>query len=300
MISPRLRMLAAGLCALVLAGCSGTSGEPASAPAANSSELPDLRYVALGDSFTAAPGVGETDRSDGCQRSTDNYPALVAAGLSGSRDVTLEDRSCIGAETVDLTEGQQAGTLTLPPQLDALTEDTDLVTLSMGGNDFGVFTTLVAGCLSAVDEDPAGSPCTDTAAAYGDVLDRAQEQIRARLVEAVAEIRERAPETQVLLVGYPQLVPRDGSCPERLPLAEGDLPFAREVNKSLADNLRRAARRTGVTYVDVWSASAGHDICAEDPWVNGQQSHPSGAVPFHPLPAGQEAVAELVLAEVGS
>ena len=65
----------------------------------------------------------------------------------------------------------------------------------------------------------------------------------------------------------------------------------------LAD-LARAAERTDTTYVDVWRASAGHDVCADEPWVNGQQGVQGGAIPFHPLPAGQRAVADLVVEAV--
>jgi lysophospholipase L1-like esterase len=298
----RLLVTLAGLLATaLLAGCSGSAADPATDPRPSSpaSDLPDLRYVALGDSFTAAPGLAETDRSDGCLRSTGNYPSLVAAGLSDSYDVALTDRSCIGADTTDLATGQESGQQTLAPQLDALSRRTDLVTLSMGGNDFSLFLQLVAGCLSVVAQDPDGSPCRDNSEVQGDPWRDALPRIEDRLVEAVRDVVRRAPRAEVLLVGYPQLAPAEGSCAERLPLAEGDLPFAREVNKGLTDTLRDAARRTGSTYVDVWAASAGHDICAEEPWTNGQQSGPSGAIPFHPLPAGQAAVAGLVLDEVG-
>ncbi len=57
------------------------------------------RYVALGDSFTAAPFVPLTQLADGCLRSTNNYPHLVAGAL---RIPELEDRSCTGAQTTDL------------------------------------------------------------------------------------------------------------------------------------------------------------------------------------------------------
>ena len=77
------------------------------------------------------------------------------------------------------------------------------------------------------------------------------------------------------------------------------MPFARHVNHALTDNLERAADRTGTTYVDVWRASEGHDICADEPWVNGQTGVQGGAIPFHPLPAGQEAIADLVVDAVG-
>ena len=40
-----------------------------------------------------------------------------------------------------------------PAQLDAVTEDTSLVTLSIGGNDFGLFSALVGGCAQLAQTD---------------------------------------------------------------------------------------------------------------------------------------------------
>lgn len=297
----RLAPTAALLAGLVLAGCSGPAEEPpASSPASSPTSdppQPALSYVALGDSYTAAPGIPETDTTDGCLRSSRNYPALVTERLEENFDVTLEDRSCSGAQTTDLTGPQQAGGA-LPPQLDALDRDTDLVTLSIGANDFGAFARLVGGCVVLSREDPDGSPCRDAARREGDVLEELQVQVEQRLADVVDEIRSRSPRAEVLLVGYPQLVPAGAGCPDLLPIASGDLGFARRINKALTDNLARAAEGTAATYVDVWSASAGHDICAEDPWVSGQGGEPGGAIPFHPLPAGQAAVAGLVVRAV--
>lgn len=303
----RLAPTAAILAALVLAGCSGPADQPSEASPAPSPTSgatsdppqPVLSYVALGDSYTAAPGIPETDPTDGCLRSSRNYPALVAERLEDEFDVTLEDRSCSGAQTTDLTGPQQAGGATVPPQLDALDRDTDLVTLSIGANDFGAFARLVGGCVMLSREDPDGSPCRDAARREGDVLEELRVQVEQRLVDVVREIRRRSPRAEVLLVGYPQLVPAGAGCPDLLPIATGDLGFARRINQSLTDNLARTAERTGTTYVDVWSASAGHDICAEHPWVSGRGGEPGGAIPFHPLPAGQQGVAELVVREVG-
>ncbi|WP_432478849.1 SGNH/GDSL hydrolase family protein [Nocardioides sp. GXQ0305] len=298
----RRPLLAAALAGvLLLAACTAGGGDPADAPAADPTSgpaQPTFFYVALGDSFTAAPGIPRTDGSDGCLRSSSNYPSLVADRLGADYDVDLSDRSCSGADTSSLGSSQTFGRTPLPPQLDALDRDTDLVTLSIGGNDFGVFLQLVGGCVSLAAQDPSGSPCRDAAQEQGDLLAETQARIEGRLVRAIQEVRRRAPDAEVLVVGYPQLAPARGGCPELLPLASGDLPFAREVNKSLTDNLARAAERTGTTYVDVWRASQGHDICADQPWVNGQTGVPGGAIPFHPLPAGQQAVADLVLAAV--
>lgn len=307
MTASRLAPTAAILAALVLAGCGGPADQPpepspapsAVSPTAGDPAQPTLSYVALGDSYTAAPGIPETDPGDGCLRSSRNYPALVAERLEDEYDVTLEDRSCSGAQTTDLTGPQQAGGRAVPPQLDALDRDTDLVTLSIGANDFGAFARLVGGCVALSGEDPDGSPCRDAARREGDVLEELRVEVEQRLVDVVREVRRRSPRAEVLLVGYPQLVPTGAGCPDLLPIAEGDLGFARRINKALTDNLARAARRTGTTYVDVWSASAGHDICAADPWVSSLGGEPGGAIPFHPLPAGQQGVADLVVDEVG-
>lgn len=297
-MSRPLAALVALAAVLVLGGCTG-GADPAAGPGSGSPSQaprqPALSYVALGDSFTAAPGIPATDGADGCLRSSHNYPSLVAERLERDHDVTLADRSCSGADTSSLTREQEIGRDPRPPQLDALDRGTDLVTLSIGGNDFGVFLRLVGGCVARAAQDPGGSPGRDSARGQGDLLARTQARIEDRLVAAIEEVERRAPRAQLLVVGYPQLAPARGGCPELLPLAAGDVPFARQVNHALTHNLARAAERTRTTYVDVWRASAGHDICADEPWVNGQQGVQGGAIPFHPLPAGQRAIAELVL-----
>ena len=98
----------------------------------------------------------------------------------------------------------------------------------------------------------------------------------------------------MLLVGYPQLVPADGTCPE-LPLATGDYPFVRAQWEAMDAAMRDAAAAAGATFVEVLAPSEGHDICAgDDAWVNGFEPLPGVAAPYHPLAGGQAAVAELV------
>src|SRR3954462_5512053 len=74
-----------------------TTGSPATAPTAYD------QYVALGDSYTAAPLVPPTDSSTICLRSGVNYPALVARAMPGT---ALTDVSCSGATTADTTRSQ--------------------------------------------------------------------------------------------------------------------------------------------------------------------------------------------------
>jgi hypothetical protein len=322
--SPRRRRRTAGrplaalaALAVLAAGCSNSDGAAAGAPSTAgatptttpsttpspsgaatpggdaTSAYPD--YVALGDSYTAAPLVPVADTSNGCLRSSNNYPSLVAAALPGT---TLHDASCSGADTRSLTRPQRTGDQPQPPQLGALGPGTDLVTLGMGGNDFNLFATLIGTCAQLRSSAPGGSPCEDQLTAGGvDVLGRDLAKIRDRIAAAVADIRERAPRAKVVVVGYPQTVPSSGSCPALLPLATGDYAYARRINRGLNEALRAGARKADA-FVDVFRPSAGHDICADDPWINGAQTDFSRALAYHPFAEEQRAVADLVLARL--
>jgi len=300
------RLLAATVLSVALVGCgedaseqpsgSGSASPSASDPATTdasedasaTAEYP--RYVAIGDSYTSAPLVPETDPQDGCLRSSGNYPSLVAAALEGTQ---LEDVSCAGADTTSLIGVQRTfDGLSRPPQLQAVTEDTSLVTVSIGGNDFGLFSTFVGGCAQIASTDPDGSPCTDVASEDGpEVLAKIEE----RISSVVQGVRGRAPEARILVVGYPQIVPQgDRACPA-LPIADGDLAFARTMNRGLAEALEEGARKGGAEYVDAYALSEGHDVCSDDPWIAGKETVEGQALAFHPFAAHQEAVAQEIL-----
>ncbi|MGN6252680.1 MAG: SGNH/GDSL hydrolase family protein [Marmoricola sp.] len=272
---------------LLVAGCGG-------APAATErSASPGGigRYVALGDSYTAAPGVPRPTGPATCFRSDRDYPALAAAALHPSAFV---DRSCGGATTADMTKAQASG---VTPQFDALTPQTDVVTVGIGGNDLNVFGILVGYCVQAAAGDPQGAPCTDALRKNPQRVQQALGTIRRNVTQVLRGVRERSPHATVLAVGYPQIVPAHGTC-AAIPLATGDYPLGRRVNRGLDRAVRSAARTAGVGYVDIWSASAGHDICAADPWINGIHNAPGKAIPFHPFEAEQQAVARLVVRAV--
>jgi lysophospholipase L1-like esterase len=279
-----MRWLAAALALGAVAMVAGCRDEP-------DSHRGDS-YVALGDSYTSGAGLPRNDPASAfCQRSALNYPHLVAKAL----DARLTDVSCGGAGTMHATTPQSMGDGTFaPPQLDALGRSTDLVTVGLGYNDFNWYFDLLYGCSSAAPTDPTGHPCQNLRASGEDpevTTTKIGDQVEATL-EAV---HDKAPSADVLLVGYPQLVPEKGTCPQ-LALAKGDYPYVRKMLELLDDNLRRAAEDGDATYVDVYSASKGHDICAgHAAWVNGINAQPGVAAPYHPFARGQRAVADLVL-----
>jgi lysophospholipase L1-like esterase len=292
------RLLPAAVVAvgLVLAGCSGTD-EPVAAPARTTGSPAGAptaydQYVALGDSYTAAPLVPPTDTSTLCLRSRANYPSLVAQAMPGT---VLTDVSCSGARTADVTRPQTGRGGSVPPQLDALERGTDLVTVGLGGNDGRLFGGVLGRCLRVAPAEPAGDPCRRAFdASDAGLLDATFAEIERNIAGVVRSVRARSPHARILVVGYPQIVPASGTC-DLLPLAAGDYPFARRINEGLTRAVERGADDARAEYVDVWAPSAGHDICADDPWINGRVTSAETALAYHPLAVEQRAVAHLVL-----
>ncbi len=213
-----------------------------------------LRYVALGDSYSAASGVLPPDpTSPLCARSTSNYPHVIAA-KTGAR---LTDVTCGAAETKDFRQSQYPG---VAPQLDALRRHTQLVTMTIGGNDNGTFIDAIVECGAAgVSTLGRGSPCRDR---YGN---RFRHDIRhttyPALVTALRAVHHRSPHARVAILGYPWILPKTDGCFDKMPVAKGDVPYLRRVQSTLNDAVRRAAAKTGSTYVDLSRVSEGHDAC---------------------------------------
>jgi lysophospholipase L1-like esterase len=288
---PRLVAVAAAV-AIVLTGCGGTDDRDAaptpspsrtsasSAPPTEPATGDGPRYVALGDSFVSGPGILPEDPASGrCYRSDRGYPALLAAATGAE----LRNVSCAGATTTDVLEDGA-----LPAQLAAVDADTQLVTLGIGGNDGGLFTGLVTACA----QQDAGR--------CGDFVSRAVTSTLARTEQAVArtirEVSRRAPDAQVLLVGYLPVLPASAGCAS-VPISGADVPDAVAGEEALDDTLAAAARAADVTFVSMREAGRGHDACAgDDAWTNGIAVEAGDGSIFHPRARGMQAVADAVAA----
>lgn len=252
------------------------------------------QYVALGDSYTAAPLTGPPAGLDGCGQTEVNYPRLVGEATGAD----LVDNSCSGASTRHLTEPQQTRLGENPPQLEGLGPDTDLVTFRLGANDYNLVGRIVLCVETRIGERRGPSPCTDLDETAGPASAKARfGDLEANLVRALRSVVERAPEATVLVVGYPQIVPPEGTC-DLLPLKPGDYPYARRINEGINEALEAAAAEVSVTFVDMFPVSERHDICGEEPWIAGDRPARLDATRWHPYPEESQAVAELVLAEL--
>lgn len=255
-------------------------------------------YVALGDSYTAAPGIGDLDGDDGCFRSRNNYPHLLADSL----DLEVEDASCSGASSASVTTDQHTPEgASLDPQIEALGEDTELVTVRIGANDSELFGRTTLDCVELARTERGNAPCAEADARAGaSASARHLAGLDERLVVTLESVRDRAPDARIIAIGYPQVfpTPQQGGCPE-LPLAPGDLAWAHRVNAGFDDALREAARETGVDFVDVFARTADHHICAEDPWIAGAAvAEGRRGEAFHPYAQEAALVASLLEREL--
>ncbi|MEV2265428.1 SGNH/GDSL hydrolase family protein [Nonomuraea africana] len=263
--------------------------------AAHRASAPGDVYVALGDSAAAGPLIPKQSLTQpGCLRSNRNYPALTAAALGVA---TFRDVSCSGATTADMYDGQVTPTGRVRPQLEAVTEDTTLVTLQIGGNDLKL-TGLILKCLSLLPI--VADPCADDEPEGGPNGWRARiDALAPKLDRLIRRVAEQAPRARIFVVGYATYLPQ-GGCYPRVPVLGEDATWVQglisRVNRVLADQ----AAASGASYIDLETPSAGHDVCAARGvrWMEGYVPT-APAMPFHPNAAGMRAFADVVTAAIG-
>ena len=233
---------------------------------------PRTDYDVLGDSFGSGYGVPPySPDAPACGRSQSAYGVLV----DGRARLRLDDFvACAGATTTSLVAGGQ---------LAALDGDTDLVLLSIGGNDIG-WSEAVTACLGGTDEQCAGAVAL-VRARIGTVLP-------GLLYTLHAQVADAAPHARVIVTGYPRLFsPRYGAY-------LGASPAEQSVLNGGADQLNgvlaAAAARHGFDFVDITKRFVNHGVNAPAPRLLG--AFDPGR--FHPNLAGYKAYAAAVTAAI--
>ena len=250
------------------------------------------RYTALGDSFAAGPLIPNPVAPLGCLKSSNNYGRIAQRTLAFAE---YRDATCSGAETEDMFAPQNVSPGgPNPPQLDSLSADTRLVTLTIGGNDIG-FSDLAQDCVSVW---PFGSPCRDRYTRGGDQISALIAATASRVDAVLDAMRLRSPLAKVLVVNYSAILPHSGSgCWPRMPVTPRDVAWLRSKHVELNGMLAQQAAANGAVIVDVYGASVGRDACAGsgtrwvEPYIPG-----NAAAPLHPNLRGMQAMAAMVVA----
>ena len=273
-----------------------------SAPVA--SLQPGDHYVALGSSFASGSGVAPI-ADVGCRRSLNSYAHIVADALGLNLDVA----ACGGATIDNVVSVPQTDLLGAerPVQIDALNEHTKLVTVTVGGNDWGyVVNLMIASCQAAegryeltdgldilCNDFGLGSVPIDYEASINALI-----PIQEELEQMILAIRERSPNAEIVVVDYTSILSRRGeSCGLDQPLEGAETGFFLFASRYFGRATRKAAESTGATLVRLSKASRNHHVCSSEPWVSAFEFEPGfvGVVPYHPNAEGMEEAARLVL-----
>ncbi|KGN35469.1 hypothetical protein N803_06255 [Knoellia subterranea KCTC 19937] len=271
-------------------------------------------YVALGDSFASGEGAGDyhdgtnydnrddwnpgnwgDDSHNRCRRSGSAYAEQTFSAFDFEGGFTAA--YCSGATQGDLhnpndkNDNEEA-------QLNSLNDDTSLVTMSIGGNDLG-FSKVLTDC---VLNGGGGVAWTDGCQAkWNDELDQRIEDLKPELVALYTEIRERAPNARVIIMGYPRLFNDPPSQELNNMLFNEDQIWMNGKADALNAMLREAAREAGVEFIDPTQAFLGHGVGAPDgeQWINdldwgGPGLSVTDPGSFHPNAQGHDAMAALL------
>ncbi|MSO79047.1 MAG: SGNH/GDSL hydrolase family protein [Acidimicrobiia bacterium] len=233
----------------------------------------DDKYVALGSSI--ASGFGISVQSTGCGRSSRDYGQLVAARYK----LDFVDVTCGAAvisHVVDTPQGEN------PPQITAVTPDTKLITVSVGGNDI-VYNGTAVGC---------GSPaniCTGPPD-----LDAKLASARTALGDMLDQLEAAAPKATIVFVTYPREVPRTGNCPE-LSFTDDEAEIVRALGEKLEEMFVEVAKRPGIVFVDPYVARGDHTGCApaSQQWTAGNIAEDGFA--YHPTALGHQVMAKMII-----
>jgi len=182
---------------------------------------PFYHYVAMGDSFSSGEGngpyeAGSDSTTNKCHRSPITYPRMLQSILDLGPMAFV---ACSGATTEDLINGTAAeGGWGEDPQVDALSSNTENVTITIGGNDLG-FADVLKQCAEAAYGTIIGWGCSsdtnlnddidDRMAALDDqsgtsVLNPEGKEVQS-ILSVLTAISSAAPNARIFIGGYPQL-----------------------------------------------------------------------------------------------
>jgi lysophospholipase L1-like esterase len=225
-------------------------------------------------------------------RSERNYAHLLADRLSAR----LVDLTVSGATTANILDTPQRITdeIIYPPQADGVPADTDVVTITAGGNDLEFAGAMIYAAWLRLQPDSPAVAMLSSMFPDGIRLptDRAVEQATVGLARVVERTRLKAPSARVMLVDYLTVL-SEASGPAT-PFSDEELRQFLIIQDAIRQVFADASTRTQTELVLASSLSAGHALGSPDPWV--QPFHQVLAPAqlgssFHPNEAGMTAIA---------
>jgi lysophospholipase L1-like esterase len=240
------------LIGVVTVACALSGGVTAAAYADN--------YVALGDSYSSGTGTRDYSLNSGCQRGPYAYPALIKAHRANTN---LTFVACSGAKTGDV----------LANQVQSLSTSTNVVTITIGGNDAG-FSSVITACAAPLVS--CNSNITNAQSYINNSLPGA-------LNSVYSQIKSRAPNARVVVLGYPRIF-MNVDCNAGTFFSTDEMTKLNTTADMMKNVIAGRAAAYGFTFKDAIPPFIGHAVCSSTEWLNGL-SNPVGDS-YHPNRAG--------------
>ena len=254
-----------------------------------------LRIASLGSSFAAGPSITPIE-DEAAGRSSQNYAHQLAKKLNAD----LTDLSVSGATLLNVLCEKQIteGGSVFQPQLSLLHGNTEIVTITCGGNDIDYIGSLIDQTVKSY-VDPK-HPLVFAASRKPVPLP--QSALVTRLEAVLDEVHRKAPKARVYLVQYLSIIGTHTRPIRDISLSLEHVEHFDYIAQLLAEDYVEAARsRTAwVEVVPVAMESREHGIGSPQPWVRGfsMDMLEHGPAPYHPNLAGHTAVAEMLYARI--
>lgn len=289
-----------------------------------------IEYAALGDSFSSGEGVpvsgigsddgyipptGNLLDSNACHRSFLAYPLRLddqtvrfppqpfPINVNKAFDPLEDFLACSGATTVNVSANGEAQKNLSPDDVTQLERleltggqrvvgpQTDLLTITIGGNDLG-FEDIIFTCLLFPD-------CHNRIQGNGMTF---QENLLAKVApggpvrnvvrELLVEIRAAAINASIVVAGFPLVVAEDGCTGLVSFIDVGEREALREVGMKLNEMIAEEAQAVGVHFVPVADRFKDNLLCSSSPWINDIEIRVKHS--FHPNQRGHAEYADAI------
>lgn len=253
--------------------------------------LKPINLVSLGDSF--ASGIGVKPIIDDLRNTSGNNYAhelqrQLKTYLGTKREVNLIDVASAGATTDNIVwVAQQVGSKTFALQDEVLDAETDIVTISIGGNDMG-FADIIPECVANSSsgnllKHPFTANCESILHTNGvdDVFYKINDVMN-KISKTYSIIRDKAPNAKIFVVGYPALMPDAANTPvvgcfrkfinffpfgikeNSFPFTDSDVEFLHSLETTFDQSLRKQADNAGFTYISQLEQTLGASACVPE------------------------------------